>query len=708
MPKQHPLPNPAATIRKQHFLHTFRASLCRTFHDHGPDHKPSASWPSFVLPNDPGRGMYLGEGNNTHAAAAAAVVVPVKTSNSQGQIPVTPWVVGEGGTAAAAAAAVPAGASLGRVTSGPGPQRALTVRTQGSHHTSPIFRHHHRSTPPTASSPGPAALLALSDSVRASLAKHANFGPQANALSFFLQLALLEETTTTSPLGTSTPLGTRTPLGTAGVAPSLDFETIKYARLDKLVAELTVCGEMPFTLAPRFVHDVVTAARLEQLWRGRFGVEYALLDEVRVSYLASRWMVGAGSGSGSNSGLRSGGEGGGGGKGGIGAVPRRVRVPKLLVAMRLWPGVRREQGRVFSPGEYYLNLPCAHLDGVVSTAHETTISTATDDIPTLPLLTGREIHAGHLHHRVRYLREATSTTLSQLHPALIPHPGRHVRVLRGYQLRSPFAPAVGIRNDGLWKVLRYGERLIHRASGRYRLEIDLEQVPGQPPMAELMAVPRPSHLDDWDLYRRLEPAPPLRIPRQSEREGEVLAQGQTRKGAPREQEKTNDNGTAVPVPGPLEDGGPGNSVKKKEYGMGKKDTKSSGGGGKADKGDSKSKKGNGGTKGKGDGDAGDAKGGGKLKGMTINVRHILCEKFAKSEQVIERLNNGEKFDAVAKEMSEDKAKAGGSLGWKTKGSLDPQFEEVAFKLPPSPVDSPTFERVKTGFGYHIIMVEGRK
>lgn len=52
--------------------------------------------------------------------------------------------------------------------------------------------------------------------------------------------------------------------------------------------------------------------------------------------------------------------------------------------------------------------------------------------------------------------------------------------------------------------------------------------------------------------------------------------------------------------------------------------------------------------------------------------------------------------------------SGGSLGWKTKGSLDPQFEEVAFKLPPSPVDSPTFDRVKTGFGYHIIMVEGRK
>ena len=51
---------------------------------------------------------------------------------------------------------------------------------------------------------------------------------------------------------------------------------------------------------------------------------------------------------------------------------------------------------------------------------------------------------------------------------------------------------------------------------------------------------------------------------------------------------------------------------------------------------------------------------------------------------------------------------GGSLGWQTKGNLDPEFEKVAFELPASPVDSPTFERVKTGFGYHIIMVEGRK
>ncbi|KOS21272.1 Peptidyl-prolyl cis-trans isomerase PIN4 [Escovopsis weberi] len=113
-----------------------------------------------------------------------------------------------------------------------------------------------------------------------------------------------------------------------------------------------------------------------------------------------------------------------------------------------------------------------------------------------------------------------------------------------------------------------------------------------------------------------------------------------------------------------------------------------------------------GAKGKG----GESKeGGGKAKGaMSINVRHILCEKHAKKEEALAKLNEGVKFDEVARTYSEDKARQGGSLGWKTKGSLDPQFEEVAFGLEPSTVNSPKIGEAKTQFGYHIIMVEGRK
>lgn len=51
---------------------------------------------------------------------------------------------------------------------------------------------------------------------------------------------------------------------------------------------------------------------------------------------------------------------------------------------------------------------------------------------------------------------------------------------------------------------------------------------------------------------------------------------------------------------------------------------------------------------------------------------------------------------------------GGSLGWKTRGSLDGAFEKTAYELEPSSTSSPKYGEVKTGFGYHIIMVEGRK
>jgi NIMA-interacting peptidyl-prolyl cis-trans isomerase 4 len=52
----------------------------------------------------------------------------------------------------------------------------------------------------------------------------------------------------------------------------------------------------------------------------------------------------------------------------------------------------------------------------------------------------------------------------------------------------------------------------------------------------------------------------------------------------------------------------------------------------------------------------------KVKGaQTINVRHILCEKHAKKEEALAKLNAGGKFDDVAREFSEDKARSGGSL-----------------------------------------------
>jgi len=101
---------------------------------------------------------------------------------------------------------------------------------------------------------------------------------------------------------------------------------------------------------------------------------------------------------------------------------------------------------------------------------------------------------------------------------------------------------------------------------------------------------------------------------------------------------------------------------------------------------------------------------GGLKAATaVNVRHILCEKHSKASEALQKIKEGQRFDKVAQEYSEDKAKAGGSLGWMVRGSMVGPFQDVAFALQPSTVDKPVLSSlVKTNFGYHIIMVEGRR
>ncbi|KAL1927144.1 hypothetical protein VTP01DRAFT_5107 [Rhizomucor pusillus] len=89
------------------------------------------------------------------------------------------------------------------------------------------------------------------------------------------------------------------------------------------------------------------------------------------------------------------------------------------------------------------------------------------------------------------------------------------------------------------------------------------------------------------------------------------------------------------------------------------------------------------------------------------VRHILCEKHSKVMEAMAKLKEENmRFDRVAELYSEDKAKAGGSLGWMVRGSMVGPFQDAAFALQPSTCDKPIFTDppVKTGFGYHIIMV----
>uniref|UniRef100_A0A914Y993 Peptidyl-prolyl cis-trans isomerase n=1 Tax=Panagrolaimus superbus TaxID=310955 RepID=A0A914Y993_9BILA len=113
---------------------------------------------------------------------------------------------------------------------------------------------------------------------------------------------------------------------------------------------------------------------------------------------------------------------------------------------------------------------------------------------------------------------------------------------------------------------------------------------------------------------------------------------------------------------------------------------------------------------KGAGDAADKKEKEVKGGSSVKVRHILCEKQSKILEALEKLRAGAKFNEVATQFSEDKARSGGDLGWMIRGSMVGPFQDAAFALQKSTPDKPIYTDppVKTKFGYHIIMVEGKK
>ena len=65
----------------------------------------------------------------------------------------------------------------------------------------------------------------------------------------------------------------------------------------------------------------------------------------------------------------------------------------------------------------------------------------------------------------------------------------------------------------------------------------------------------------------------------------------------------------------------------------------------------------------------------------------------------------ELFESLARQFSEDpSAPSGGDLGWFTRGTMVPEFEQVAFDMTPGEISG----IVETRFGYHLILLEERQ
>lgn len=83
----------------------------------------------------------------------------------------------------------------------------------------------------------------------------------------------------------------------------------------------------------------------------------------------------------------------------------------------------------------------------------------------------------------------------------------------------------------------------------------------------------------------------------------------------------------------------------------------------------------------------------------VHCCHILVKTQTEANNVKARLDKGEKFGAVAQQVSLcPSGKKGGNLGTFTRGKMVKEFEKAAFALEKGQTSAP----VKTQFGYHII------
>ncbi len=91
----------------------------------------------------------------------------------------------------------------------------------------------------------------------------------------------------------------------------------------------------------------------------------------------------------------------------------------------------------------------------------------------------------------------------------------------------------------------------------------------------------------------------------------------------------------------------------------------------------------------------------------VQARHILVETEEEAKAIIARLDAGEDFATIAKEVSKDPGSGanGGELGWFGQGRMVPEFEKAAFELE---AGAYTKQPVKSDFGWHVIKVDAKR
>jgi peptidyl-prolyl cis-trans isomerase C len=91
--------------------------------------------------------------------------------------------------------------------------------------------------------------------------------------------------------------------------------------------------------------------------------------------------------------------------------------------------------------------------------------------------------------------------------------------------------------------------------------------------------------------------------------------------------------------------------------------------------------------------------------MEMRASHILVKDRALAQQLLKKIKQGARFEALARDFSTCPSKSkGGDLGWFGPGKMVPKFEQACQKLGMGAVS----DVVGTQFGFHIIKLTGKK
>ena len=83
------------------------------------------------------------------------------------------------------------------------------------------------------------------------------------------------------------------------------------------------------------------------------------------------------------------------------------------------------------------------------------------------------------------------------------------------------------------------------------------------------------------------------------------------------------------------------------------------------------------------------------------ARHILVDSYELAEELLQQIENGADFAALAAEYSScPSGSSGGDLGEFGPGQMVPEFDKVVFNDSVGTVHGP----VQTQFGYHLIEI----